>query len=226
MSSRPPGSCPHELRPGTTVCLHCRRLARESTSARARRTATRVAAVGAVLVGGVAVASRGTNALPRHRAGNDEARTTPPAAVAQTPPVAAVTAAAVAAAERAPAPAPIAAAPGVRSPLRMRDAYVVRRGDSVTVWFDGVMTRTRRADKFERIVRATLPEVYGAVADSLLAHVRPGTLVGGANLVTELPVRGLRLPSAAGGAGLTLWPETRPGRDGPLVVAYRVTVTR
>jgi hypothetical protein len=59
----------------------------------------------------------------------------------------------------------------------------------------------------------------------MLAAVKPGTLVGGDDLVTELPERGIRLAHPSG-AALVLWPETRPGRDGPLVVAYRVTATQ
>lgn len=101
--------------------------------------------------------------------------------------------------------------------------YAERRADTVVVHFDTSPARTRRADKFEAIVRQTLRSVYGAVADTLLAAVPAGQLVLHNELLTTLPSRGIRLTSA-GGARLQLWPETRPGRDGPLVVAYRAVV--
>jgi hypothetical protein len=66
--------------------------------------------------------------------------------------------------------------------------------------------------------------VYGARADSLLAGVPEGGLVDG-DLLTELPARGLRVALADGWA-LRVWPETRPGRDGPLVVRYRTVVAK
>ena len=81
----------------------------------------------------------------------------------------------------------------------------------------------RHEDKFEAIVRQTLHNVYGTVADTLLAAVPAGSLVAPNELVTTLPSRGVRLTSADG-ARIQLWPETRPGRDGPLVVAYRTVV--
>lgn len=101
--------------------------------------------------------------------------------------------------------------------------YIERRADTVVVHFDTSPTRTRRADKFETTVRQTLRSVYGAVADTLLAAVPAGRLVQPNELLTTLPSRGIRLTSA-GGARVHLWPETRPGRDGPLVVAYRTVV--
>jgi hypothetical protein len=130
----------------------------------------------------------------------------------------------------APRPAEVAPpAPLIRPviPIGRTDlkdsVYLERRGDTVVVHFDASPTRTRRADKFEAIVRQTLHSVYGAVADTLLAAVPAGSLVAPNELVTTLPSRGVRLTSA-GGAHIQLWPETRPGRDGPLVVAYRTVV--
>ncbi|MFL5578434.1 MAG: hypothetical protein ACJ79S_20970 [Gemmatimonadaceae bacterium] len=141
-----------------------------------------------------------------------------------------------AAATSAPgASAPGASAPGASVPLRpaiaegrtaLRDGmFAERHGDTVTVSFDTELARTRRPEKFEQIVRATLPTIYGPAADSLLAHLPTGTLAGAGDLLTDLPARGLHLP-APGGATIALWPTTRPGRDGPLVVTYRVVAGR
>lgn len=101
--------------------------------------------------------------------------------------------------------------------------YAVRSGDTVVVNFDASPTRTRRADKFEAVVRRTLPAVYGAIADSLLAAVPDGQLASPATLLTELPASGIHLerPGTSTHA-LTIFPQTRPGRDGPLVVSYVV----
>jgi hypothetical protein len=107
---------------------------------------------------------------------------------------------------------------------RLADSmFAVRTGDTVRVHFDNTRLRTRRADKLERIIRATLPEVYGKSADSVLAAVPAGQLVNSASLLTELPSRGLHFP-LGGGWVIALWPETRPGQDGPLVVSYRTVV--
>jgi hypothetical protein len=151
----------------------------------------------------------------------------------------------------APSPAPAASAPASVAPItplatikvverasaplalvirqgrtELKDSVLVERGgDSVIVDFDVVMMRTRRRDKFERIVRETLPAVYGARADSVLAAIPEGSLIGEGDLLTELPLRGIHLPLGAG-YRLTLWPETRPGRDGPLVVSYRARVVK
>jgi hypothetical protein len=103
--------------------------------------------------------------------------------------------------------------------------FAERRGDTVTVHFDTSPLRTRRADKFESVVRQTLGAVYGTVADSALATIAAGRLTAPNDLVTTLPVKGIRI-SAPKGTRFALWPETRPGRDGPLVVAYRVTIER
>jgi hypothetical protein len=129
-----------------------------------------------------------------------------------------------------PAPALVAPAAPARAPrapivaegrTELRDGIVaVRTGDTVAVHFDTPHARTRRPEKFERIVRATLPEVLGPMAESLLAATPAGRIAGAGDLLTELPVRGVQVGSGAD--ALTLWPETRPGRDGPLVVTYRV----
>jgi hypothetical protein len=107
----------------------------------------------------------------------------------------------------------------------LRDSmYVERSADSVVVHFDTELARTRRRDKFETTVRVTLPVLYGALADSMLAALPEGAITGGLDLVSEVAVRGVRLAIPTGGT-LELWPVTRPGRDGPLVVGYRARVT-
>jgi hypothetical protein len=74
-------------------------------------------------------------------------------------------------------------------------------------------------------VRRTLPLVYGAHIDSVLRTIPDGEIAGTADLLHELPHRGLHLRVAPGWM-LDLWPETRPGQDGPLVVGYRARVAR
>jgi hypothetical protein len=109
---------------------------------------------------------------------------------------------------------------------RLRDGLVaVRTGDTVAVHFDTPLMRTRQPQKFEQLVRATLPAIYGAAADSLLATVAAGDLIRGVDPTVGAPTHGVYLPLAAGWS-LALWPETRPGRDGPLIVTYRTALTR
>lgn len=103
--------------------------------------------------------------------------------------------------------------------------FALRLGDTVEVHFDTPTTRTRRRDKFERIVRRTLPIAFGEIADSALARVGAGTLVSGGDLLAELPAHGLRFP-AGSGVRFAIYPITRPGQDGPLVVLYRATIER
>lgn len=114
--------------------------------------------------------------------------------------------------------------PPGESPLR--DGVVAQRSDSeVVLSFDTPDLRTRIPEKFESFVRSTLPEVYGAPADSALTHIPSGDLTKQGSLLTELPLRGMRVP-LKDGSSIVLYPETRPGRDGPLVIRYRVTVAR
>jgi hypothetical protein len=103
--------------------------------------------------------------------------------------------------------------------------FLTRSGDTVVVHFDTSPARTRRADKFELVVRQTLKAVYGPIADSVLATVPAGQLAGPNELVTTLPKRGIHL-TGPHGVRIALWPQTRRGRDGPLAVAYRTVVER
>jgi hypothetical protein len=109
---------------------------------------------------------------------------------------------------------------------RLRDGFVaVRTGDTVAVHFDTPSLRTRQPQKFEQLVRATLPAIYGAAVDSLLSTVAAGELIRGIDPTVAVATHGVYLPLAAGWS-LALWPETRPGRDGPLIVTYRTALTR
>jgi hypothetical protein len=137
----------------------------------------------------------------------------------------------------AEAPAPVMTAPAttMQPPLLLRvlegrtelgdTVFATRTGDVVVVNFDTSPNRTRRADKFDRVVRQTLPMLYGPAADTVLRAIPDGKLAVSGDLFTDLPLNGIKLP-LNGGWQLTIWPETRQGRDGPLIVAYRTTVSR
>ena len=99
----------------------------------------------------------------------------------------------------------------------------MRNDTDVVVSFDLQDIRTRRGDKFEAIVRSTLPAVYGPSAAELLTRIPDGAIAGQGNLMTELPRRGVRIPVTTGWA-IRVFPEIRPGRDGPLVIRYRAVL--
>lgn len=133
--------------------------------------------------------------------------------------------------------APLAAAPSPNEPAvsapilsegrtELGDGlFAVRDGRSVTVHFDVPQARTRRRDKFDRIVRATLPRIYGPVAQAALDEVPTGQIVAVGALPADLEKSGLRL-RLGDGAAIELWPELRDAQDGPLVVGYRAEVAR
>ena len=100
--------------------------------------------------------------------------------------------------------------------------FAVREGAEVTVHFDTDAWRTRYDWKFERVVRSTLPILYGNIVRAALDSIPEGQLAAGGDLLTELTTRGIDLPIGEGQT-LRVWPVTRPGQDGPLVVAYRAT---
>jgi hypothetical protein len=111
-----------------------------------------------------------------------------------------------------------------RTPLA-DSIFAVRSGDSVSVYFDSQGNRTRRADKFERIVRQTLPLVYGRSVVSALDSVPEGLLLPSRDLVGALMSQGLHF-QLDNGARIGLWPQTRESNGGPLVVAYLVVPER
>jgi hypothetical protein len=132
-----------------------------------------------------------------------------------------------------PSPAPAAPAAKAAAPLApilpmgssgLPDSVTAIRSDSdVVVSFDLMMTRTRKPVKFEQFVRATLPLIYGRGAREALAKIPDGDLATQGDLLTELPGRGMRIP-VTGDWMIRLFPETRAGQDGPLVVRYRASV--
>jgi hypothetical protein len=224
------------------VCLRCRQEARQAVHARQQRL---LAMFGLAAAGLVAVVIVGASTINAWRAAArassiHEMPTVVTSAITTSDIKSQGEPKAVVSAPIAPPIAPPTASKAielasVRSPLALvvpqgrtvlKDSVVAERaGDSVIVSFDLLMIRTRRRDKFEHIVRETLPAVYGARADSVLAAIPDGRLVGNADLLTELPLRGIHLP-LSGGYTLAVWPETRQGHDGPLVVRYRAKVVK
>lgn len=237
-------SCTHDLGYGTTVCLRCRQEQRDAARARQQRifALSGICAMG--LLGVYVMGASAANAWRATKRG-DTVHVASRASVVASSVSGAGMVKQQGTASLASPPAPVVAvqptptaptsAPAVSSPLTIRvregrsdlpDSLIAERaGDSVVVDFDTPMTRTRRRDKFETVVRRTLPMVFNAPIDSVLRTIPEGSLVAGGDLLTELPKRGVHLPVAEGWT-LDLWPETRPGQDGPLVVSYWARVTR
>ena len=237
MSPQIPTDCPHELRPGVTVCLHCRRAAQDAARAKWVQIGMRAGVAALVLAVVVGVMSGGGDDVRESAQAaldGDSASGIRQLAAAEVPVPQQKAEPAPPAAPAAKSRKPAAAKPesGPLEPLvalgrtEVGDGlYIERAGDSVTVHFDTPETRTRRRDKFERVVRRTLPEIYGSAAEALLSNIPEGQMVDPVDLVTEIAERGVEL-DAGDGWKVSLWPETRPGQDGPLVVSYRVAVTR
>jgi hypothetical protein len=208
--------CSHDRRPATTVCLYC--LKEERAIARQARNRL-IARVGMATMGGaviVALVVGGIVALaPEMRSRSiDESvtrsvtRDNPSITLAAKPEV--------------PKHGPVIAI-GRKD---LGDGLVAERvGDQVTVHFDTETLRTRFDWKFEGIVRGTLPLMFGESARTALAAVPHGEFVRGP-LLTVLPQRGLKLALPDSGGTLMVWPVVRSGRDGPLVVAYRASITK
>ena len=195
------------------VCLYCRQDARLAARQRRNKAAARL---GLFVLGGGVLIALGVGAVvavvPRARP--DQATSAP------------VTPAPVAApsAPRADASVSPIIAEG-RTELG-DSIFAERAGAEVTVHFDNASLRTRFDEKFERIVRMTLPMLYGPGVGARLDSVSPGQFVRGGDLLTDLPLRGIPLALPSRGRTLMLYPVTRPGQDGPLVIGYRATVAR
>ena len=231
--------CPHDVGPGIPVCLRCRKENRIATRERRRRAlfATAAIALGIATIGAAGAAGlldselRAAGFVIPPAAALSEQTLPPPVAIATGVEAAPVVVASVSpestvvstASVTIPPAAELAATIG-EGRTTLRDGIVAeRRGDEVTVHFDTPLTRTRRPEKFEGILRATLPQIYGARVDSALVAMPAGTLVPPQGLTTDLPAQGLYVP-VPGGPTLRIWPETRRGEEGPLVVRYRVLV--
>jgi hypothetical protein len=199
---------------------------------RRRRLLLRSSAFGSILLVLGSVGTIGAVTLHRRNAPRPAERKAAPSVVAAARPIADSTVTVA-----PPAPTPIAAAPTpvVATPLKpvlpegttaLSGGMTAVRHDSVVVLsFDFAGARTRMPDRFERLVRTTLPAVYGARADSAMRAIPDGGIARQGDLFTELAERGIRIPVSAGWA-IALYPMTRTGRDGPLVTQYRVTVTK
>lgn len=225
-------ACMHERRPGTTVCLHCRHAARIVARERRNRLMLRGAAVAiicATFLGAGVVSATAIRSINRR----DAARVAP---VDQKIATVAVPPAASGDSPGAPSSrmvqqgqaldssvAPLTpVVPIGESPLG--DGVTAIRADSVvTVAFDTPLARTRLPEKFEQFVRLTLPQIYGPSVDGVLAKLPVGAIANQGSLLYDLPVRGARIPIADSWA-IRVYPETRPGQDGPLVVRYSVSV--
>lgn len=214
-------TCPHGPRAGTTTCLYCRNEARAAARQRRNRVITRfsLVALGAVAV--VALIVGAVTSLVPGRGGDGTAD-----GLADQSAAGAVTGAG-GAPTAGPRPSSLVLEPSIpegRSTLG--DSIVAeRRGGDVTVHFDTEALRTRYDWKFEGVVRATLPIVFGADVRVALDSIRTGDFVRGGDLFSELPTRGIRL-ALSGGRSLTVRPITRAGENGPLVVGYRASAGR
>lgn len=241
MPSTLSAACTHDLGPGITVCLRCRQERRDAASARQQQLFAMSGVAAMALLGVYVMGASAANAFRATSLG-DSVQVAPRASViASSVSASSVTTSSEVKQQGASTPvAPSASLASVAAPVwqpplalvvpegrtELSESLVVERGgDSVIVDFDTPATRTRRRDKFESVVRRTLPMVYGARVDSVLRAIPEGGIVGDADLLTELPNRGVHVKVAQGWT-LDLWPETRPGQDGPLVVSYRARVTR
>ena len=229
------------------MCLHCRQEARVAAADRRKKLFLRgtalaivIAVIGLGMSGALSLRDR-VNA--RQVAAADSARQAA-AAVAVAPtqqpdsivPQAQLPAAATTVPTTSAAPAPVPPVEEHRdAPLQptvrvgetpLGAGATATRGDSgVIVTFDTPELRTRLPEKFESYLRATLPRVYGPRVDTILANIPAGKLTAQGNLLYELPMRGIQIPLQPGWR-LDVFPDIRPGRDGPLVVRYRASVVK
>lgn len=240
-SHQPTEVCTHERRPGTTVCLHCRHEARVLARVRRKQLVLRGGAlvVALAVVGTAGLLSAG--AL-RNRAAK-RGTPAPIVTIAESSPAKdSGTSAAAANGPNTSATVPTNVPVAQQGELARRDGApaspviamgqtslgngvtAVRDDSTVTLAFDTPDIRTRMPDKFERFIRTTLPRIYGAAADSALAALPMGNIVSSQKvLLYDLPTRGIHIALHAGWS-IALYPETRAGQDGPLVVRYRASV--
>lgn len=224
--------CTHERRPGTTVCLHCRHAALLVARAKFKRLMFRGTAVALVFATFIAAGALSATAIRGKNRRDSQRPQLPDVQVISTadpviasadgvPPAPAAVAQQGAAKEAGGAPLVPVLSTG-ETPLG--HGVVATRGDSaVLLSFDTPENRTRVPEKFEQFVRTTLPAVYGPDARAILGRVPRGGIARQGSLLYELPLRGVRI-AVNDAWNIRLFPETRPGQDGPLVVRYRVSV--
>lgn len=248
MSPTSPKTCNHDRGPGTTVCLRCRHDEWQASQRRRQQMLMRFLALGFVVaivgIAGLGAASawreRSASAVTDSVAGSvtlkQEGRSTgrPTRLLAPTPSVAASTRPATVASAPEPVSAPVPAAPSASSrgsvlgqgkTMLTDSIFAIRSGDSVTVNFDVQGNRTQRADKFERMLRTTLPMVYGRLATATFDEVPTGSFLPSRDVVGELHEHGMQL-TLDNGVRISVRPQTRGSRDGPLVVAYLTVLER
>lgn len=227
MTPRSTPTCAHERRPGTTVCLRCRHEELVASRTKLRQSALKLVLTGgaaALVIGGVvsgasALMSRGSSQITEvtvERAPEPVPR--PSFAVTQSGEVAQPAAAAT----RPKSPATAPAIPHGTTPLAA-GFTAERSGDTVRVTFDTQDGRTRRSDKFENVVRETLPVVFGDAGRSAVDRLPAGGLVPPGELLSTLDGAPLVIP-VGDGRTIRLTPGARAGRDGPLVVTYRAVI--
>lgn len=213
------GSCPHGQR-GTSVCLYCRQDARDAARRRRNRMLARF---GLTTLGGGVVIALIVGALVTL---SPASRTSAPAEADQATVEArpAVTSSA-GATDSATSSLLSPQIPAGRKALG-GGVTADRVGDEVTVTFDIDSLRTRFDWKFEGVVRATLPLVFGDPARAALDSIPVGALLERGNLMRDLPRRGTRIPMLSGLGTIRIYPIVRSGRDGPIVSAYRAAVIK
>jgi hypothetical protein len=245
-------SCTHDRGRGTTVCLRCRHEQAQASSRRRQKFFMQFLGLASILailgVAGASAASSLRNGTadsvsegsitvqekrPATTASVTPPQTTPAPVVQQAavPPVTApapdtTSAAATPLPAIAPRPAAHAGFVLVEGQTQLTDSiYAVRSGDSVVVNFDRFGYRTRRSDKLETSLRATLPLIYGRSATAFIDTLKPGQLVTERDVVGTLATTGM-VVTLDNGTDVRVRVLTRTGRDGELAIGYLTTIAR
>ena len=238
-------NCTHDRGRGTTVCLRCRHEQAQASSRRRQKFFMQflgLASIVAILgVAGASAASSLRNGTETTSAGSITVQEKRPATAAKVSPsktaAAPVVQQAAAPPVATPAPdttpavvAPRPAARGgfvlVEGQTQLTDSiYAIRSGDSVIVNFDRFGYRTRRSDKLETSLRATLPLIYGRSATAFIDTLKPGHLVTERDVVGTLATAGM-LVTLDNGTEVRVRVLTRTGRDGELAIGYLTTIAR
>lgn len=217
MTTERRAECRHGQR-GTSVCLYCLQESRDAARKRRKKLLTRfgLTTLGGGVVIALIVGVLVTLAPASRSSPTAEAETRDTAA-----PVVSSSAGSTADSVRPSLLSP-QIPPGRRE---LGDGVSAERvGDEVTVTFDTDSLRTRIDWKFEGVVRATLPLVFGDPARGALDAIEVGSLLERRNLIRELPRQGVRVPLDSGMGTIRIYPLVRQGRDGPIVTAYRAHV--